>query len=124
MMKASELENDLAQFNGTEKYYNYNLFGSKIFLTDGVKYLAENAQCYWLIDAILSYQPKCKKDKMLSQMQFWTLKTNTEKHKAILTCERDSDDIAFTQEIPYTDFPLNEIKIWIENGVMCLPQER
>jgi len=27
------------------------------------------------------------------------------------------------QAIPYTDFPLEEMKIWVQNGVMMLPSE-
>jgi len=38
-------------------------------------------------------------------------------------CERDTNDIAITQDIPYTDFPLDEIKLYCINGVILLPSE-
>jgi hypothetical protein len=107
-------------FTGTEHYYSY-LGGLK--LTDGVKFLADNADSYWLLDAIASYQGAAKKDPMLREMQFWTLKTDVRKGTAVLTCERDSGNVAFTQEIPFTDFPLPEIKVWVSNDVALLPSE-
>ena len=42
----------LAQFTGTERYYR---IAPKFLITDGVKYLAENAGCYWLLDAAVSH---------------------------------------------------------------------
>lgn len=121
MKLAQEIISELTLFYGTENYYRHRLSG--LNYTDGVQYLAEAAECYWLIDAIGSYQPQCKRDPMLRDMQFWTLK-RTEGTKFSLTCERDSDDVAIRQEIGFSDFPLNEIKIWVENGVMYLPSER
>jgi len=46
-------ETDLNTFIGTTGYYRY-LAGLK--LTDGVKYLADEAGAYWLLDIICSYQ--------------------------------------------------------------------
>ena len=42
----------LSQFTGTEKYYR---IGRKHLLTDGTKYLAEEAECFWMMDAIASH---------------------------------------------------------------------
>ncbi len=43
---------ELAQFTGTEQYYKH--LGGLVY-TDGVKYLAEKAGSYWLLDIIASY---------------------------------------------------------------------
>ena len=85
------------------------------------------------MDAIASHQPKALRDPMLRDMQFWKLKVNADK-SAVLTCERDEGDVAITQKIPATDFPLNEVKVWVEQGgespdgrrmmVAMLPGER
>ena len=40
----------LAQFTGTELYYR---IAPKFLITDGVKYPAENAGCYWLLSVTL-----------------------------------------------------------------------
>lgn len=44
---------------------------------------------------------------MLREIQFWNLQVKPD-NSAVLTCERDEDDIALTQEIEYTDFPLKK----------------
>jgi hypothetical protein len=85
--------------------------------TDGVALMEKLCRAGWLVDAIASYQPKCRKDSMLQHMQFWTLTVDREAKTAVLTCERDTNDVAITQDIEYTDFPLSKIKIWVELGM-------
>jgi hypothetical protein len=115
-------QSDLAQFIGTTTYYQHRPFRN-FYYTDGVKYVAEQGQAYWLLDAIASYQPdpRVKNDPMLQEIQFWKLQV---KDKAgTLICARDSDDMVLTQEIPYTDFPLSEIRFYFQQGVLMLPSE-
>lgn len=113
--------NNLNQFTGGETYH-VNPIG-KMRYTEGVQYLAENGDCYWLIDAIASYQPKLMKIETFQYMQFWELKVNADK-SCVLTCREDSGiEPVVRQEIEYTDFPLAEIKLWVEQGVLILPSE-
>ncbi len=49
------LEDELEQFHGTTRYYR-NFTG--LLFTDGIKYLADRPDCYWLIDLVGSYQPQ------------------------------------------------------------------
>ena len=130
MKTAAEINEGLNQFTGTEHYHRYSPLFPKMLLSDGVLWLCENADCLWLADAVASHQPKAMKDASLRDMQFWTLKVHGESNKsATLTCERDTDDVAITQEIEYTDFPLPEIKLYVgpatEDGEMLcyLPSE-
>ena len=113
MKNPQEIEQILAQCSGTENYYRH--FMGFVY-TDGVQVMAELCQAHWLLDSIGIYQPILKHDpkNMLQWMQFWTLtvKDNT----VVLICERDSGDVAIRQEIEYTDFPLAEIKVWLEAG--------
>ena len=129
-MDATELQSGLAQFYGSQSFFRHGLCRSLIY-TEGVQWLAENAEAHWLLDAIASWQSKCRRDPMLRDMQFWTLK-KVEKGWELL-CERDAGDVAFKQKIPRTDFPLDEIKLWVEVGgdpegnrrwVLMLPSER
>ena len=106
-------ESDLAQFTCTENYYRHP-FG--ITYTDGVKFMAEKAEAYWLIDAIASYQSK-------EPFQLWELAVKDDR-SAVLTARTDSDQDPFiTQEIPYTDFPMERITLWVSDGVLLLPSE-
>lgn len=118
---------DLAQFTGTESYYRYWL--GITLLTDGVKYLADTAGCYWLLDAIGSHQPELAKhpDERLHELQFWRLTVNADT-SAVLTCSADSGEApAVTQRIEATDFPLPEIQIWVgvegKERIALLPSE-
>ena len=114
------LQNSLAQFTGTEEYHKFSIL-SKLVITDGVKYLCDKAGAYWLMDIIASYQSRCKKDPMLAEFQLWTLKVKD--NKGVVTCERDTNDIAISQPIPFTDFPMDEIKLYCINGVILLTSE-
>lgn len=115
MLSASEVQQGLAQFYGTDGYTRLSPLHGNLVCTDGVTWLAENAGCFWLIDIIASYQPQCRKDAMLRNHQFWKLKVNADK-SAVVTCERDEDDVAIKQAVEATDFPLGEVSLWVEYG--------
>jgi hypothetical protein len=124
MLTKEQLQAALPQFTGTESYTRHNPFGGNgLLLTDGAKFLAEKAECWWLFDAICSYQPRCQKDEMLRDIQFWTLTIHNQNKRGQLICERDSGDVAIRQGIEFTDFPLDEIKLYVQNGVVLLPSE-
>lgn len=121
MKTQAEIINELAYCTGTEEWHRH---WTKAFsYTDGVKAMADQCCAYWLIDAIASHQtnPKIRQDSMLQDFQLWTLKV--EDSSASLICERDTDDIALTQEISLTNFPLPEIKLYLTGGVLLLPSE-
>lgn len=106
----------LSQFTGTASYTRLNPFA--LLLTDGARFLAENADCFWLFNEIAAAQrnPIITKDEMLRDMQFWTLRDNPATSGATLVCERDSGDVALEIPIPFTDFPFDvvpEVKIWV-----------
>ena len=113
---------ELNQFSGTSELYRHWL---KAFsYTDGVKYLADQASAHWLIDAIASHQTKqLLSDEMLKEFQIWRLVVNMEEKTARLICERDTEDVVLTQDIPFTDFPLPEVKLFLVAKVLMLPSE-
>lgn len=117
-------QTELNQFCGTEHYYRYT---GGLKLTDGVKYLAEVAGAYWLLDIIASYQTEQKIRN--EHFQVWELKLSpdnatTGKHEAVATMKTDSDQPELVrQEIEYTDFPLDSVTVWLIDGVMLLPSE-
>ena len=117
-------ETDLNSFCGTTQYFRY-LCGLK--LTDGVKYLADEAGAYWLLDIISSYQhdPKIRRERF----QVWELtlspdNATTGKHEAVVTMKTDSDrPLMVEQQIEYTDFPLDSITLYLIDGVILLTSE-
>ncbi|NEQ47533.1 MAG: hypothetical protein F6K00_29920 [Leptolyngbya sp. SIOISBB] len=110
---------DLSQFTGTQYWYKNSLFPGYTY-TDGVKYVATQANAYWLMDAILSHQliPKVKRELF----QQWTL-TLTENSAAVLVCDDGNDNVVMQIHIAFTDFPLSEIKMYLTNKVLLLPSE-
>ena len=120
--KPSLKESDLWQFTGTETYYRHCI--KPYFYTEGIQFLAEKANAHWLIGKIFSLQAvkQIKNDEMLQQIQFWRLKVN-EDNTALLTCERDENDITYTEKILYTEFPLSKILLYLQNNVLHLPSE-
>lgn len=119
-------ESDLRQFHGTDQWHMH--WSKRLLYTDGVKYVADHGEAYWLIDAIASYQssPLITKNEMLRDMQFWKLTVSD--GKGVLTCVEDTGmKPVIKQEIEFTDFPLSEIEIWVERGdymTAMLPGER
>lgn len=109
--RAAQLEVELAGFIGTESYTNlrYPWLRRRFLLTDGTKYLADQAKAYWLMDAIASHQTN--QAVAAEEFQFWKLDVN-EQRAAVLTCTDGNDKELARQDIPYTDFPLTTITLY------------
>lgn len=122
---ANITEANLANFYGSEQFYRH--WTRRLIYTEGVHFLEQNG-AGWLVDAIASHQlnPKLNEGD-LRDFQVWELKLNG-KGGCTLTCKADSDKPnVVTQEIEYTDFPLDNFTLWVERGeemTLMLPSER
>jgi hypothetical protein len=77
---------------------------------------------YWLFDAILSYQ--CEKILRDVNFQIWELRQQRKDLSWLLSCRSDSDKKPLiTQVIEFSDFKIEEIKIWLIGNVALLPSE-
>jgi len=127
--EAHALRDDLACFTGTEQWHKHGLSG--MLYTDGVLYLAEKAGAHWLVDLVASYQPRLRRASSFAegQLQIWRLRVDLAKREAVAECCEDIDGqdnsilVHVRQHIPFTDFPLDEIKLYVANGVLHLPSE-
>ena len=101
----------LRQFTGSAVFYKAGPLFPGILFTEGMLYVAERGQAHWLIDAIASHlvtRPGLAKHRTL----FWSLEVHPDK-TATLKAIPDTDlPAVVTQEIEYTDFPLDSIEIW------------
>ena len=118
MKTAQEITVELEQFRGSDIIYKYWL-GLKY--TAGIKHLAEIAQCWWLVDAIASYQPNLQDNPKLQEFQIWHLVV--QHNSGTLICEWDTNQEVLRQEIEYTDFPLSNIKLYLAENILMLPSE-
>lgn len=115
---AAQLQAELRQFTGDLQRYQHPL-NQRVIYTPGVKFLAERAGAYWLVDAIASwigshlFNEALRQDERLQWLHFWNLSVDHQTGRAVLTAVADEGEPAFiTQKIPLTDFPLAEISIW------------
>lgn len=104
---------------GSESYHKFSPIPGYPVITDGILMLAEATGCYWFLDVIGSYQSNRKLDQ---SFQVWKLIVNTKNDSAIVQGYNDTT-LIITQEIPYTDFPLEELKLYLMDGVILLPSE-
>jgi hypothetical protein len=108
-MTPEELQSQLANFYGSENLYHRST-PILIYYTDGIKWLQENANCYWLTDLIASYQTT--EFKKANDRQFWKLVVTDS--SAVITCDDGDGNVSVAQSIDYTDFPLTDLSIWVE----------
>src|ERR1035438_8535487 len=116
-----EFRNTLAAFTGTAAYYLHKLpNGISIKLTDGCQFVREFAAggAYWLYDLILSYQMDLK----TFEFQVWKL-TKQENESWLIQCTNGNSKVLAEQMIPYSDFPIDSIEIWLIDGIALLPTE-
>jgi hypothetical protein len=111
--------NQLGQFTGTSGYYRIS---RRHLLTDGTRYLAEQAACFWLMDAIASHLEEIDTDEW-----FVVIKTTVKRSGAVMVYEDGNGQELARQEIPYTDLPLTHIDLYAcwdsEHWVIMLPSE-
>lgn len=103
MNSTQNLQSELSQFIGTEKLYRIT---QRHLLTDGTKYLAKQAKCFWLMDAIASHLTRSYDD------YFAVARLVVNDSSAVLTLDDGNDSVFAMQVIEYTDFPLSEIKLY------------
>ncbi len=106
---------------------DYHRIHQGLLCTSGVNAFCQKNGCYWMLDVIWSYQPKCRRDPMLREMQFWDFKKKPDK-SMLVTCSRDKGNVAIRQTVPYTDFPGESARLWVgpadeKTMVVMLPSE-
>ena len=110
---------DLAQFTGTTCYYR---MGTQHLLTDGTQYLAEQAGCYWIMDAVSSHLVEIG-----TADWFVVVGIEVEECRAVMRFLDGNGRELVRQAIPYTDFPLRNLTLYAvwdtEHWVIMLPSE-
>jgi len=121
MTNAAKLtKDDLRQFTGSEHWYRHGI-NRHVLFTDGAKYVADTGGAYWLLDAIAICQ-RYEKRVAATRFQIWKLIVRPD-HTATLTCDDGNYNVVYTQQLEFTDFPLDEISLYFTNNVIYLPSE-
>lgn len=90
MNSTQNLQSEFSQFIGTEKLYRIT---SRHVLTDGAKYLAEQAKCFWLMDAIASHLTRSYDE------HFAVARLIAKDSSAVLTLDDGNDTVFASQQI-------------------------
>lgn len=115
----TNLIEDLKLFTGSEQFFRNPLF-RKFVYTEGVQYLAEKAEAYWLIDYVFSNQ--LDEEIKLQEFQTWKIKVNDD-NTAMIRVEDGNCNLVKEFELTFTDFPLKEFTLWFSNNTLLLPSE-
>ena len=109
----------LSQFIGTAQYWRV---ARQFAITDGVKYLAETAACFWLIDAAISHLLEIG-----TADWFVLVRTEVSGSQATMIYEDGNGLERARQAIPYTDLQLRSVNLYAvwdsERWVIMLPSE-
>lgn len=118
-MDKQEFKNSLPHFTGSEQYFQHTFFNIIMLLTEGANFVREKGKAHWLIDLIFSFQTQLRKEAF----QTWTLKYLKEDKRWKMTGTDGSKKVLAEQEFSFSDFPLDEITLWVEGNVILLPTE-
>ena len=119
VMNTHELRTNLSHFTGTENYYRVM---PRLVITDGVQYLANQANSYWLVSAIYSHLTS---NAIYSE--FVVARLTVIGKTADLILDDGNDQVIAKQAIEYTDCPLDEMCIYCsyreKTWILLLPSE-
>jgi hypothetical protein len=118
-LSKTHLLNQLEQFIGTEFYYP---LWPNVMLTDGTRFLADTAGCFWLMDAITSHI-----QRLPNREVFTSCRLTVNNGSAVLIIDDGNSNILASQKISYTDFPLDSIHLYAcfdgKQWIIMLPSE-
>lgn len=115
-MNAEELRNALGQFTGTENWYRHPLARSMTY-TDGVKFFADHAGAYWLVD-VMATQPE------IAQAPFSHVALLVkEDETASLVADDGDGNVQYSRDIAFTDCPHGLWQFYVTDSVIMLPSE-
>ena len=113
---------DLAGFTGSQTFFRHGL-NRRFLFTEGVKFFADRAGAYWLLDVLATELPAlCRSEGFLA------IRMPVSEHKTTLTADDGNGTVLWTKAIPWTDSPEGEWKFYLcpaeDNHLMLmLPSE-
>jgi hypothetical protein len=116
--KRAKLLASLAMHTGSESVFRH--WTRRLVYTEGVQDLAEQAGAYWLIDLVASWMthPRMRGEAFV----VWKLTVNPD-HTACAVADDGNGRELARQEIAHTDFPLEEISLYLTDNTLLLPSE-
>ena len=125
-MKAqvNEIKEGLQHFHGTEMFYQIPLLRTRF--TDGLKYLANVADCFWLItDTSVIAKSLINRSEFITR-DFKRLSKEKQEisgYEAEIIYTDGNNTILEKHQYRKTDFPLDELRLFFVNDTLMLPSE-
>lgn len=109
-----------SQFTGTEHHYRHWL---GFTYTDGVKYVAEQAQAYWLLDLIFSWQPELQQRHGAEKVSFQVWELTKRQTDWLANCTDGNGGYLCSQILEHCSYPDDSVTMWHIDGTLILPSE-
>lgn len=122
--QVNDIKEGLQHFHGTEMFYKIPLLQTRF--TDGVKYLAEVAECFWLITDTSVIAKSLMNRSDFITIDFKRLpeeKQDYSGYEAEIIYSDGNDNILEKHCYRVTDFPLDELRLFFVNDTLMLPSE-
>jgi hypothetical protein len=125
-MKAQvyEIKEGLQHFHGTEMFYSIPLLQTRF--TDGLKYLSEVAECFWLITDTSVIAKNLMNRSEFVTIDFRRLSKEKQDYtgfEAEIIYTDGNDNILEKHGYRVADFPLDELRLFFVNNTLILPSE-
>ncbi|MBU2526355.1 MAG: hypothetical protein KKC03_07120 [Bacteroidetes bacterium] len=125
-MKAqvNEIKEGLQHFNGSEMFYQIPLIRTRF--TNGLKYLANVANCFWLITDVSVIAKSLLNRSHFITIDFKRLseeKQDYSGYEAEIIYSDGNGNVFETHRYIFTDFPLDELRLYFVDNTLMLPSE-
>lgn len=122
--KANEIELELERFIGSEIVYQIPILKTRF--TAGIKYLMQVAECFWLVlDSSTIGKSLMDKSRFICIDYSKCSKKENENsgHAALIEYTDGNGNILETNKYNFTDFPLDQIRLYFIDGTLMLTSE-
>lgn len=119
-----DLRSNLKTFTGTEMYYMIPLLNTRY--TDGIKYLAGAANCFWLVTDVSVIAKSLMNRSRFITIDFKKLseeKQDAVGYESIFEYSDGNGNVLETHKYHSTDFPLEKLRLFFTDGTLLLPSE-
>ena len=125
-MKAqvNEIKEGLQHFQGSEMLYQIPLIRTRF--TNGLKYLANVAECFWLITDTSVIAKSLLNRSHFITIDFKRLSEDEQDYtgyKAEIIYSDGNGNVFETHQYNFTDFPLDELRLYFVDNTLMLPSE-
>ena len=118
------LKEQLDQFCGSQQIFTLPLCQTRY--TEGIQYLAKTANAFWLLtDASVMGKSLMSKSPFITVdfKRYSPAEVETHGHGAVITYTDGNGTVLARQQYHFTDFPLEQIRLFFVDHTLLLPSE-